>query len=136
MKNLFYLLLFIFFHITSPKAQTVDRFRSCITGTITLNSIGDIDGKPAYENTGTVEGIAGVQVDVYWLTPDNLWVLAFDGQPYFQNSCTSALPPSTPRLHVHGLRLRAKHAPALNSFNYYRQWHFSRKNYQFYCPQK
>lgn len=96
MKNLFYLLLFIFFHITSPKAQTVIVSGQCITGNITLNSIGDIDGKPAYESTGTVEGIAGVQVDVYWLTPDNLWVLAFDGQPYFQNSCNTALPPSTP----------------------------------------
>jgi len=81
---------------TSLKSQTVDVSGACITGTITLNSIGDIDGKPAYENTGTVEGIPGVQVDVYWLTPDNLWVVAFDGQPYFQNSCTDALPPSTP----------------------------------------
>ncbi len=81
---------------TSLKSQTVDVSGACITGTITLNSIGDIDGKPAYENTGTVDGIPGVTVDVYWLTPDNLWVVQFDGQPYFQNSCSSALPPSTP----------------------------------------
>ncbi len=96
MKNLFYLLLFTFFYSLPGKSQSVDVSGACITGTITLNSIGNVDGKPAYENTGTVEGIPGIQVDVYWLTPDNLWVVAFDGQPYFQNSCTGALPPSTP----------------------------------------
>jgi hypothetical protein len=95
MKNLFYILP-ILFYTNSLKAQTVDVSGQCITGTITLNSIGNIDGKPAYENTGTVDGFPGVQVDVYWLTPDNLWVLAFDGQPYFQNSCNTALPPATP----------------------------------------
>jgi hypothetical protein len=64
-----------------------------MAGTIVLINIGDIDGKPAYEGSGTVDEIEGVQVDVYWMpAPDNLWVLAFDGQPYFQNSCNSALP--------------------------------------------
>ena len=96
MKNLFYLFVFTLLYSTSLKSQTVDVSGACITGTITLNSIGNIDGKPAYENTGTVLSIPGVTVDVYWLTPDNLWVVAFDGQPYFQNSCTGALPPSTP----------------------------------------
>jgi Secretion system C-terminal sorting domain len=97
MKNLFYLLLFTLFYSTSLKAQTVDVSGQCITGIITLNSIGDVNGKPAYESTGTVDGFSGVQIDVYWLdTPDNLWVLAFDGQPYFQNSCNTALPPATP----------------------------------------
>jgi len=96
MKNLFYLLFFTFFYSIPGKSQSVDVSGACITGTITLNSIGNIDGKPAYENTGTVEGIPGVQVDVYWSTEDNLWLVAFDGQPYFQNSCTGGLPPSTP----------------------------------------
>ncbi|HEY5406474.1 MAG TPA: T9SS type A sorting domain-containing protein [Ginsengibacter sp.] len=96
MKNLFYLLLFTFFYSIPGKSQTVDVSGACITGTITLNFLETYNGKPAYESTGTVEGFSGTQVDVYWLTPNNLWVVAFDGQPYFQNSCSGALPPSTP----------------------------------------
>jgi hypothetical protein len=94
MKKIFYV-SFILFFATSLNAQTVIVSGQCITGTVTLNSIGNIDGKPAYESTGTVEGIDGIQIDVYWLTPDNIWVLAFDGQPYFQNPCDITMPPAT-----------------------------------------
>ncbi len=96
MKKIFYALLFTFFCTTSLNAQTVVVSGQCMTGTITLNPIGNIDGKPAFEGTGTVQGFPNVQIDVYWLgAPDNLWVLAFDGQPYFQNSCTGVMPPAT-----------------------------------------
>lgn len=96
MRNFFYPLLLILFSAASLNAQTVIVSGECISGSITLNPIGDIDGKPAYENTGTVDGNPGVQIDVYWIpSPDNLWVLAFDGQPYFQNSCTTSTPPPT-----------------------------------------
>jgi hypothetical protein len=89
----FYLLLIILFYAPSIKSQTVIVSGQCMTGSITLDPIGDIDGKPAYEGTGTVDGIAGVTVDVFWMpAPDNLWVLAFDGQPFFQNSCDTTLP--------------------------------------------
>ena len=94
MKRIFYFLPILFFTL-SLNAQVVIVSGQCITGNIILNSIGNIDGKPAYESTGTVDGINGVQIDVYWLTPDNVWVLAFDGQPYFQNSCNVAMPPAT-----------------------------------------
>ena len=68
----------------------------CINAPVTLDSIGVMDGKPVYEGTGTVDGNAGVLVDVYWMpAPDNLWVLAFDGQPYFQDSCDTPLPPAS-----------------------------------------
>lgn len=67
-----------------------------MTGTITLNKIADVDGKVAYEGTGTVAGTAGVTVDIFWMgAPDNVWVLAFDGQPYFQSPCDRSTPPST-----------------------------------------
>jgi len=92
----FYLLFIILFYVTAIKSQTVTVSGECITGSIVLAAIGDIDGKPAYEGTGTVDGNPGVQVDIYWMpAPDNLWVLAFSGQPYFQNSCNTPMPPAT-----------------------------------------
>jgi hypothetical protein len=61
-----------------------------------LASVGNVNGKPAYSQTATVMGIAGVTVSVYWLdAPDNVWVLDFDGQPYFQSACLTADPPAT-----------------------------------------
>jgi hypothetical protein len=97
MRKLYNFLFIALFYSISIKAQTVSVSGECITGTVILNPIGDIDGKPAYENTGTVDGNANVQIDVFWMpAPDNLWVVAFDGQPYFQNSCNTPLPPATP----------------------------------------
>jgi hypothetical protein len=87
------LLLFGFFY---SYAQTVNVSGRCITGTITLNKITDINTRPAYQGAGTVDGSAGVTVSIYWLpTPDVLWVLDFDGQPYFQNACNFSIPTST-----------------------------------------
>jgi len=89
----FYLFFIAIFCFSSTKSQTVIVSGECITDTIILDPIGDMDGKPAYEGTGTVDGFAGVTVDVYWMpAPDNLWVLAYDGQPYFQNACDTTLP--------------------------------------------
>ncbi len=97
MRKLYFVLFITLIYSASLNAQTVIVSGKCISGAITLNPIGDIDGKPAYENTGTVDGNANVQIDVFWMpAPDNLWVVAFDGQPYFQNSCNTPLPPSTP----------------------------------------
>jgi len=59
---------------------------------IVLSSIGNVDGKVAFVGSGTVDGNANVSVSVFWIPGDNLWVLAFDGQPYYQNSCNTANP--------------------------------------------
>ncbi|MEO6289280.1 MAG: hypothetical protein ABIO76_05140, partial [Ginsengibacter sp.] len=96
MKRNFYLLLITLICASSLTAQTVDVSGECMTGTITLDPIADIDGKSAYEGTGTVDGIPDIQINVFWMpAPDNLWVLAFSGQPYFQNTCDIAMPPET-----------------------------------------
>jgi hypothetical protein len=77
-------------------AQTINVSGQCMTGTITLAKISNINGKPAYQGTGTVQGFPGVIVSIYWLgAPDNVWVLDFDGQPYYQNSCNSTGPYGT-----------------------------------------
>ncbi|MDQ3278659.1 MAG: T9SS type A sorting domain-containing protein, partial [Bacteroidota bacterium] len=77
-------------------AQSISVSGVCITGTSTLNKVADVDGKVAYEGTGTVAGSTGVQISIRWMgAPDNLWVLAFDGQPYFSSNCNQAIPPST-----------------------------------------
>lgn len=95
MRKLQFFFFISLFYINSIKAQ-IYVSGQCISGTITLSPIADMNGKPAYENTGTVDGFPNVQIDVFWMpAPDNLWVLAFDGQPYFQNTCTTALPPAT-----------------------------------------
>jgi hypothetical protein len=95
MKKFFYSFSIFLFSFNFLKAQSITVTGQCITDTLTLNSIGNVNGKPAYEVYGAVKGFANVQTDVYWLTPQNLWVLAFSGQPYFQNPCNTALPPAT-----------------------------------------
>lgn len=93
--RLFYIIVFILFLPFISFSQTIDASGECITGTITLNYVAEVDGKPAYQGTGTVEGTAGVIVSIYWIVPENVWVLDFDGQPYFQNACNTPDPPGT-----------------------------------------
>lgn len=77
-------------------AQNVEVSGKCINNSISLSSAGNVGGKPAYSGTGTVDGNPGVSVAIFWMgAPDNLWVLAFDGQPYFQNNCNTTDPPRT-----------------------------------------
>ncbi|RYY32430.1 MAG: T9SS type A sorting domain-containing protein [Sphingobacteriaceae bacterium] len=68
----------------------------CISGSITLSPAGTIDGKPAYLGTGTILSTPGVELSVFWIgAPDNVWVIAFDGQPFYQNTCNTGIPPGT-----------------------------------------
>ena len=89
----------LYFALITPiliNAQTVNVSGECITGTVNLTKISDVNGKPAYQLTGTVDGVPDVTVSIYWLgAPDNLWVVDFDGQPYFQCACDFPGPPST-----------------------------------------
>ncbi|HSC54240.1 MAG TPA: T9SS type A sorting domain-containing protein [Phnomibacter sp.] len=86
----------LFLSVISVQAQTVTVSGQCITGSIVLNNGGTEAGKPYYTGTGTVAGTASVAVSIFWIgTPDNVWVLAFDGQPYFSNSCAYNKPPGT-----------------------------------------
>ncbi|MEO7047773.1 MAG: T9SS type A sorting domain-containing protein [Ferruginibacter sp.] len=95
MKKIYFLLISLFF-LGNIHAQTVTVSGQCISGTINLTYQGVLDGKPYYEAYGTVAGIPNIQVDIYWMgSPDNLWVLAFSGQPYFSNSCATSTPPGT-----------------------------------------
>lgn len=68
-----------------------------MTGTINLTKEAAlVDGKVAYTGTGTVLGFANTAVSIYWIgAPDNVWVLAYDGQPYFFSSCNNNVPPAT-----------------------------------------
>ncbi len=95
MKIIFFSLLLAFFG-NSLFAQSITVDGECISGPVALTQIADQNGKPAFEATGTVLGIANTVIDILWLpAPDNLWVLAFDGQPYFSNSCATDTPPGT-----------------------------------------
>ncbi|MEO6673940.1 MAG: T9SS type A sorting domain-containing protein [Ginsengibacter sp.] len=94
--KIFYAVFILLLLQFSANTQTVIVSGECMSSAITLSSISDINGKPAYQGTGTVDGIPNVTVSVYWLgVPDNLWVLDFDGQPYFQNACDFDIPPGT-----------------------------------------
>ena len=82
-----------FISINTLSSQTIDVSGVCATGTIVLTQGATVNGKPSYSGTGTVAGIAGTAVSIEWLTaPDNVWVLEFDGQPYFSNANSGAKP--------------------------------------------
>ena len=94
--RVFYLFILIALSPLFTVAQTINVSGQCITGTIALNKISDVNGKAAYQGTGTVDGFSGVTVSIYWIgDPDNLWVIDFDGQPYFQNTCSTPQPPGS-----------------------------------------
>ncbi len=98
MQKIRFLLFFYFLQSFwgNSHAQTILAGGQCIPTNITLNSIPDINGKLAFQGLGTVDGFSNVSVNIYWLgTPDNVWVLEFDGQPYFQNACDNPSPPNT-----------------------------------------
>lgn len=95
MKYFYTLVLIIFLHIYA-KAQTVAVAGQCIDASVTL-TVGDtlIDGKNYYAGTGSVQGFPNVAIDIHWSAADNLWLLEFDGQPYFENPCTYNQVPAT-----------------------------------------
>ena len=95
MKNALTLLL-IFFLQSPLLAQTITVGGQCMASNITLSKIPDVNGKSAYQGTGTVAGIPDVTVSVYWLgAPDNVWVLDFDGQPFYYETCNTSEPTGT-----------------------------------------
>lgn len=95
MKHVYLSLLFLSFLFTGFSQELVVG-GECIESPVSLSGIGDINGKPAYQGVGTVAGTAGVTVSVYWIgAPDNVWVIDFDGQPYFMNTCVKDGPVST-----------------------------------------
>lgn len=95
MKKLYFLAVALMISALSF-SQTITVGGRCIQSSVTLNFAGNVDGKPAYIGSGTVLGMTGTEVTLFWLpAPDNLWVIAFDGQPFFQNSCNTPTPPGT-----------------------------------------
>lgn len=92
----FYSLCVCLFVYAASFSQTITLGGQCMTGTITITQAGTENGKPYYEGTGTVTGLPGIGVGIMWIgAPENVWVIAFDGQPYFQNTCNTPIPPGT-----------------------------------------
>ena len=94
----FYLLFSFLSFLHTGFTQEVEVSGECIESPVSLSSVGDVDGKPAYAGTGTVAGNPNVAVSVFWIEADAVWVIAFDGQPYFMNSCVTEGPVSTTNL--------------------------------------
>ena len=95
MRILCLLLLAAMLHLAAT-AQTVNISGQCITGTPILTKTADeVDGKPAYEGTGTVDGNENVAISIFWMEDEHVWVLAFDGQPYYFSACDQPAPPGT-----------------------------------------
>ncbi|GLR19876.1 T9SS type A sorting domain-containing protein [Portibacter lacus] len=68
----------------------------CFGGsTYSLTYIGMINGKPAYDGSGTVTGMPGIQISVYYEPAGPGWVLAFSGQPFYLESSNTDAPKST-----------------------------------------
>ncbi len=92
MKYIFTILLFYAFVFSSFAQIYISG--ACVEGTFTLTFVQNVNGKPAYQGSGLVAANAGVTINVYWLgAPDNLWLIDFDGQPYFSSTCAFATPP-------------------------------------------
>ena len=96
LKKIYILSIFIVSIIFNAPAQTVNIGGQCMSGSITLPYLQDVAGKNAYVGSGTVMGISDVSIAVYWIgAPDNVWVIAFEGQPYFFSTCNTDIPPGT-----------------------------------------
>ncbi|MCF3111454.1 hypothetical protein LL912_21895 [Niabella sp. CC-SYL272] len=95
MKKIF--LLFVTLAVfLSTAAQIIQVSGGCVDIPVALAQVGTVNGKPAYSGTGTVAGQIGTVINVYWLgPPDNVWVVDYDGQPYFSCSKDTPLPPGT-----------------------------------------
>lgn len=92
----FYLLLVAVFFYAATYSQTIVLSGQCLSGSITLTFVGNENGKPAYVGSGTVMATPGVALSVSWIgAPDNVWVISFDGQPYYSNPCNTSIPPGT-----------------------------------------
>lgn len=95
MKKIYLLFAALVTFLALP-AQTVQVSGGCVESPATLAPAGTVNGKPAYSGTGTVAGHAGTVINMYWLgAPDNVWVLDYDGQPYFSCPKDTPLPPGT-----------------------------------------
>jgi hypothetical protein len=95
MKKFHVLLLCIFISITTY-SQTIVVSGQCIAGSITATFVGNESGRPSYLGTGTIAGFPNTQLAIFWLpAPDNLWVIAFDGQPFYTNACNTMVVPGT-----------------------------------------
>ncbi|MEO9022608.1 MAG: T9SS type A sorting domain-containing protein [Ginsengibacter sp.] len=94
MKKIFTIFFLCFFN-TGLFAQTITVSGKCIASPITLTYYGILNGRVAYVGTGTVAGLANIQVSIQWLSQFNLWVLQFSGAPYFSNPCNTQTPPGT-----------------------------------------
>ncbi len=76
-------------------AQTIDISGSCVSTTISLAKASDqVDGKPAFSGTGTVAGISNTSIALIWTQDDQVWLLMFDGQPFFYYSGNTPSPPN------------------------------------------
>ncbi|MCF3111446.1 hypothetical protein LL912_21855 [Niabella sp. CC-SYL272] len=95
MKKIISLLLFLFC-CCGLYAQNILVTGGCMASTYTLTPSGTYNGKTYYETTGTVAGNTGVAIAVFWMgAPDNVWVLAYDGQPYYSSNKDTPKPPGT-----------------------------------------
>ncbi len=91
-----YLILIALFAFSTTFSQSITVSGQCISGTITASYVFDEAGKPAYAGSGTVAGLPNTALSIFWIgAPDNIWVIAFDGQPFFQNACNTPIPPGT-----------------------------------------
>ncbi len=79
----------------SPPETTVNISGSCFDAPVTLTLYGSpIDGKSAWTGTATIAGVPNTPVALYWDSALGVWILSFDGQPFFTYSGDTPLPPN------------------------------------------
>lgn len=82
-------------------AQTIEVSGSCIATPVTLTQGTNpafIDGKIYYEGVGLVNtpgAPVSAAISIFWMESEGVWVLAYDGQPYFFSTANTSKPPGT-----------------------------------------
>ena len=95
MKKIYIILVLCFLNANLFAQKTIIVSGQCIPSPITLTYYGILNGKVAYLGTGLVSGFPTTNVSIQWLSQFNLWVLQFDGNPYYYSACNTETPPGT-----------------------------------------
>ena len=95
MKKIIFSLLAATLYL-STYAQEVTVSGDCVASPVTLTLFEEqIDGKNGYTGTGTVAGYPDVGISIFWDKVENAWMLAYDGQPFFESKADTQVPPGT-----------------------------------------
>lgn len=86
------LLSILFFVFSSPFLfAQVNIAGGCFTTPTELSSVGNVNGRPAFQGFGEVGGMSGLQINVYW--DGSAWFVLVSGQQMLISTMNTTSPP-------------------------------------------